>query len=311
MKLSIIIPAYNSEIEIIKCLNSCLKQSFSDYEVIIVNDGSTDNTLSVIEEYSKKHSGIIRVLDQVNKRQGAARNFGLSIAKGEYVWFVDSDDFISENCLSDLCEQLSGVDILYCDRFKRIINGRVKEVVNEFDPNNLKFDFFWPVSPCLYILRRNFLNENNIRFLEYIYFEDNEYIPKIFSKVKKISVYSKSIYNYVLHQDSTTQKINIEKCIDLISVSESIIKMYINSDSEVEKIFFLKYIYAVINMSLHFSACLNLVNRIKFYKYFKKKDGLIFFLNENASIGLKVKLALLNYPSIIYVILKLERLILF
>ena len=106
MKLSIIIPVYNVEKYVLRCLDSCYRQDLpeSDYEVICVDDGSTDNSSSLIETFAKKHNNIV-VLHQSNAGQSAARNYGLKKAKGDYIWFIDSDDWIQPNVIKRLLIQ--------------------------------------------------------------------------------------------------------------------------------------------------------------------------------------------------------------
>ena len=103
MKISLIVPVYNVEKYIEKCLLSCLKQDIpqSDYEIIVVNDGSPDSSLAIAERIAAAATNII-IVSQKNGGLSAARNTGLKIAKGDYIWFIDSDDTIKENCLKSI-----------------------------------------------------------------------------------------------------------------------------------------------------------------------------------------------------------------
>ena len=100
LSVSFIVPFYNVEQYIAKCLDSLIDQDIpeSDYEIICVNDCSPDNSRNIVIEYQKKHTNIILIEHETNKKLGSARNTGLSKAKGQYVWFVDSDDWILSNC---------------------------------------------------------------------------------------------------------------------------------------------------------------------------------------------------------------------
>ena len=117
VKLSIIIPVYNTEEYLPRCLNSCLEQDLlaNEYEIIAINDGSSDNSLQILNAYALKYPNI-RVINQENRGLGATRNRGLNLAIGEYIWFVDSDDWVLENCLLDIYENCKDVDILETDR---------------------------------------------------------------------------------------------------------------------------------------------------------------------------------------------------
>ena len=113
LKLSIIIPVYNVEKYIEKCLVNCAQQDCctDSYEIIVVNDGTKDNSLAIAEDVARRYDNIY-ITSQLNAGLSEARNKGLSLAKGEYVWFVDSDDWIDTNCLTDIMKYLTGIDVL-------------------------------------------------------------------------------------------------------------------------------------------------------------------------------------------------------
>lgn len=130
MLLSIIIPVYKVEKYLRKCLDSCVNQDIpkDQYEIIAVNDGSPDNCQSILEEYEREYDNV-RILKQENQGLSKARNNGLDIAKGDYVWFVDSDDWIEENCLSEIIAKLDNspdiLQIQYCNAYD---NGKIQTV---------------------------------------------------------------------------------------------------------------------------------------------------------------------------------------
>ena len=113
MRLSIIIPMYNVSLYVEKCVRSCLRQDipYSEYEIILVNDGSTDNTLDIVQSIAREYPNI-HIVDQENAGLSIARNVGLSKAAGEYVWFIDSDDWIEDNILSVVLEQCVGNEVV-------------------------------------------------------------------------------------------------------------------------------------------------------------------------------------------------------
>src|SRR5690606_37960744 len=109
MKLSVIIPVYNVEKYVAQCLDSVLDQNFepNDYEIIVVNDGSTDGSLAIVQDYANKHKHI-KLIDKKNGGVGSARNCGMDHAQGKYIYFIDSDDYLIPNCLNvlvDTCER--------------------------------------------------------------------------------------------------------------------------------------------------------------------------------------------------------------
>ena len=174
VKLSIIIPVYNGEEYIDRCLQSCLRQDIpaDSYEIVVVDDGSTDSSNVILSRYAMEHANVV-VLTQSNKKQGAARNYGLSKAQGEYIWFVDSDDWIEANCLGRLlalCDD-NGIEVLAIDRIntdgksfqEKLRNTPADKIFSGLDffkvlDNNLAI--------CLYLWRRELLLQHKLRFVE-------------------------------------------------------------------------------------------------------------------------------------------------
>lgn len=174
MKYSIIIPVYNADNTIKNTIDSVLTQSCNDYEIIIVNDASTDNTLKVLEQMKNIKNIEIINLEQ-NKKAGGARNVGIDNANGEYIIFLDSDDVLERGAIEKINNTIGKdtPDIVYLG-FK--IKGNEKEEIilpnehNSIKQNRLsewKYENVWDI--CW---NKNFLNKNNIRFVENRYFED-------------------------------------------------------------------------------------------------------------------------------------------
>lgn len=130
MKLSIVIPMFNAENYISRCLNSALDQNLpnNEYEIIIINDGSTENSLKICQEFAIKHSNI-KIISTENLGQSSARNAGIQISKGEYIYFIDSDDYISTNSLDILIEESLkfNLDIL-CFKMIRTKTSELKKI---------------------------------------------------------------------------------------------------------------------------------------------------------------------------------------
>ena len=120
IKVSIIVPAYNVEQYIDKCLNSLVSQTIDDYEIIIVVDGSKDGSIEIVKQYYEKYPSIIKYYETANKGLSAARNYGLKKAKGEYVGFVDSDDYVSEKMFEKMYNYAinNECDIVVCNYYK-------------------------------------------------------------------------------------------------------------------------------------------------------------------------------------------------
>ena len=211
VKLSIIIPVYNTEEYLPRCLNSCLEQDLpaNEYEIIAINDGSSDNSLQILNAYALKYPNI-RVINQENRGLGATRNRGLNLAIGEYIWFVDSDDWVLENCLLDIYENCKDVDILETDR-AYLYKDHVVYI------NIAK----WTGVPG-YIFNREFLIKNKLIFRENIYFEDSEFTPRVLYLSNKTVLYKKAIYYYYQRTGSIVHSESKKHCTDLILIIKSL-----------------------------------------------------------------------------------------
>ena len=214
-KVSVIIPAYNVEKYIKKCLESLLEQTYKNYEIIIVNDGSTDNTLNILKEYKKKYE-FIELIDIKNHGQGYARNIALSKATGDYILFLDADDFIEKVTLqvaverieedkSDLVlfdwkyyyEKTEEFKYVNTEEFfgKKILEGN--EVLELFTIKH-----YFTVNK---LYSKKFLMENNIKYGEGYIYEDNPFWVKVVVNAKRVSLVHSPLYNVRINQDSTTK----------------------------------------------------------------------------------------------------------
>lgn len=226
MILSIIVPVYNVEKYLAKCIDSLLQQDLApeSYEIILVNDGSTDGSEAIANAYAKKYSNI-KLITQVNKGLSGARNTGIRLAKGEYIQFVDSDDYITPNCLSALLQQLQK-DSLQVLRYNYqkvdenyAIIPKSKNALNDisystqvetgevFLANRLGFACF----ACMFIIQKDFLLRNELYFKEGIYFEDTEWLPRVLIKTSTIASTPTIVYHYLQRVGSITQSVDIHK----------------------------------------------------------------------------------------------------
>ena len=206
-KFSIIIPVYNTEKYLDKCLNSVLKQTNQDYEIIVVNDGSTDKSLDILNKYKDE----LIIINQENRGLSVARNTGVKKASGKYLIFIDSDDYI-ENKLLEKIDQVSknNPDLIRFGLSE--INNEVKNEVNGPRFNNLNgYEAFKEivknkyVEPAwLYAYRKDFYIKNNFEFVPNMYHEDFGIIPKIIISAEKVTSIDYCGYNYVLRENSIT-----------------------------------------------------------------------------------------------------------
>lgn len=232
-KFSIIIPMYNVDQYIGKCLDSCLKQDISkdEYEIIVVDDESPDNSSSIVEEYIKNNKNI-RLIHRENGGLSAARNTGLKEANGEYVWFVDSDDWIEENCLKILTEFAEdnnldvlcfGLQLVYPDGRKTSYNIQYEESRKIYTGEDFICKVKMPPAAWAALYRRTFLEKYRIYFYEGILHEDQEFTPRAYFLAKRISYINKELYNYLQRTGGIMKSLrNKKRSEDLLTVADSL-----------------------------------------------------------------------------------------
>ena len=229
MKLSVIVPVYNSEHTIRECLDSILAQTVSDYEIIVVNDGSTDGTKEILEEYVSFNPEILRVQTVENGGQGRARNIALECASGEYIGFVDSDDWIEYNMFEKLLylAEMENCDLVHCDVTAHFPDGSTtpERIYREncamasagFANNKL--------------FRRNLIG--NIRFPEdKLWYEDTEFTARCIHRAKKEAHLSESLYHYRRGLPSTMNNQNARKNLDILTVMEHLEDEFLPDDKD-------------------------------------------------------------------------------
>lgn len=222
IKVSIVIPAYNIEKHIEKCLESVINQTLKEIEIIVVDDGSTDSTLEKINKFANTDSRI-KVISQTNQKQGAARNRGIEIARGEYIGFVDSDDYIDTdyyaklyNTASKFCADIAVTNILKHKKKYDKYNVLYKkvEVASSIDAKYKLCEdktrrFFYVMNK---IFKKDYIKKHNILFPEGCYFEDVMFSTKAIYYANEIVSVPDAEYHYVEHSTSTVKsKANIQK----------------------------------------------------------------------------------------------------
>lgn len=232
MKLSIIIPVYNVEQYIGRCLQSCLSQPHvtpEEYELVIVNDGTKDNSMAIVEEMTRGCTNVT-IINQQNQGLSMARNAGLKAAQGEYVWFIDSDDWIEDNCLHGIIERLerTKVDVLQL-QYKNVYNDDIPSDEHYSTIKGIGNSKKWMVENTYFtavqfmIYRREFLLQNNLQFYPGIYHEDSEFKPKVVYLADTCASYDKVVYNYFKgNANSITAVLKLKNGIDLFTVMNSL-----------------------------------------------------------------------------------------
>lgn len=246
LPLSIIIPVYNVEKYIRECIQSCAVQDFpsEDYEIIVVNDGTQDNSMAIVEELSNLYKNII-IYNQENQGLSVARNTGLSKAKGEYVWFVDSDDSIVENSLKGIVESLkSAPDVLQIQYQLVYEDGRPNKSVEFTNIEGIKtgeevlLAGGLPTPVQFSIYRRGFLISNNLCFYPGIYHEDVEFKPRAVYSAERIMSHNAVVYNYLQRATgSITSNYKLKNGLDSIIVCQSLYSFSKNLSSPIRSAF--------------------------------------------------------------------------
>jgi glycosyltransferase involved in cell wall biosynthesis len=225
IKTSIIIPVYNASRFIIDCLKSVDNQTIRNFEVIIINDGSTDNSLDLIENYKNTRSSVIpiKVISTSNKGVSAARNIGLANSNGEFISFVDADDILADNYLELLTYNLisNNASLVFCKE----VNFKYNEQINNINSHKLKKETFiykntltWlklflfrKIKPGIwsFIIDKKILTSNNLTFREGLHYsEDIQFIYYLLHYSPKTLLINHYLYYYRVHNHSAMSKFN-------------------------------------------------------------------------------------------------------
>lgn len=232
MKFSIIVPVYNVEKYLSQCIDSLLEQTFTSFEIILIDDGSTDKSPLICDEYAKKDNRI-KIVHKENGGQSSARNVGTKLAEGEYIIYIDSDDFIMDSqFLMKIASAESGQDIIfykhskYLDSKKEYLNctytyaklnmdGTYWDILKEMVKQDVFFGMPW--NKCI---RREVVVRNNILFKEGLTGEDMDWIYYIILNSQSIFVLDEVYIAYRQHSHSVTTSIGIKNMKDFLYILE-------------------------------------------------------------------------------------------
>ncbi len=241
MKISVIIPVFNVSKYLGTCLDSVFSQTYEDCEVICVNDGSTDDSGSILSSFSAAHPGMV-VIDQKNSGLSAARNTGLRHAHGEYLLFLDSDDWIEPHALERLSSVSDGQDMI-CFNGRRYLEdcGEYEEADTLTPEQNISgWDYYnkYSLQPrrfafvCVVLraYRREFLIKNDLWFAEGIYHEDNRFTPMACYYAKDVRVINDVLYTYRIRRSSITTTRNLKRDKDLLETANMLSAFFVEKE---------------------------------------------------------------------------------
>lgn len=226
-KVSIIVPVYNVEKYIDKCLNSLVNQTLKDIEIIVVNDGSPDNSQTIIDKYVKKYPRKVKSYIKENGGQGSARNFGLQKAEGEYIGYVDSDDYVELDMYEKLYNKAKkeNLDIVICGSHNVTEEGlKTIELDRQIFKDKKKNAFFGRMAVWNKIYKKDLLLNNNSTFRSKLWYEDLDFTLKILSKAKKVGYVNKPFYNYLIREGSTMNNSNVNRNLEILLAFDEVIK---------------------------------------------------------------------------------------
>ena len=214
MKLSIIVPVYNVLPYIRPCLDSLVGQTMEDYELILIDDGSTDGTAQVLAEYAARYPERIILKRVENGGQGRARNIAIDMARGDYLGFIDSDDWIDPSMYEKLCKRAeeTTADVAVCDWLIKYSDGREQVL-------SAKVQDHWLAasgSACNKIFRRSLVGDT--RFPEGLWYEDFYFSAMMLLKAKGIAYLEEPLYMYRQSQSSTMRNNNSAKNLDMLTI---------------------------------------------------------------------------------------------
>ena len=236
-KLSIIVPVYGVEKYIDKCLNSLVKQSLKEIEIIVVNDGTKDNSQKIIDKYVKKYPDKIKSYIKENGGQGSARNYGLEKANGEYIGYVDSDDFVEKDMYKKLYNKAkeNNYDIVVCGNYnvsEDYQNKNIDAFINNYN-TDLENIFFGKMAVWNKIYKRDILIKNKLEFKEKVWYEDLAFTLKAIMNSNTFAFIDEPLYDYLIREGSTMNNSNVQRNLEILDAFNDILS-YIQHNKKEE-----------------------------------------------------------------------------
>ena len=236
-KLSIIVPVYGVEKYIDKCLNSLVKQSLKEIEIIVVNDGTKDNSQKIIDKYVKEYPDKIKSYIKENGGQGSARNYGLKKATGEYIGYVDSDDFVEKDMYKKLYNKAkkNNYDIVVCGNYnvsEDYQNKNIDTFINNYN-TDLENIFFGKMAVWNKIYKRDILIKNKLEFKEKVWYEDLAFTLKAIMNSNTFAFIDEPLYDYLIREGSTMNNSNVQRNLEILDAFNDILS-YIQHNKKEE-----------------------------------------------------------------------------
>ena len=228
-KLSVIVPVYNVEKYLDKCLNSLAGQNIDDYEIIVVNDGTKDNSQNIIDKYTKEYPFVKSYIKE-NGGLSSARNYGVKYASGEYITFLDSDDYVEHDTYKNM------LDIAYKDNLDLVVSDLeyvwednskepfIKDGINKVSDNDLKNLFLSPLFSWNKMYKKELFDKLNCEYPVGLWYEDIPVTLKFFSSIENVGYYKHASYHYLQRSTSILGSSYNEKMHDIFTIFEGVLK---------------------------------------------------------------------------------------
>lgn len=286
MKLSVIVPVFNMSDggKLNYCLNSLIDQTITDYEIIAVDDCSTDNSLEILHSYEKKYPGKFKVIaSPINKKQGGAKNLGLEKAQGEWIGFIDSDDWVTPDFYERLLKKAeeTGADMVGCDyhltdehsmKIGRVVPNNKKSQTGVLDKDKYRSLILDSGSLVVKIYKRHIILDYPNRFPENIFYEDNAISNSWMLRAKHFEYIEEPLYYYYQHDTSTVHTITKKRCEDRMEAARVMVR-------EAKEFGFLEEYYSEIESS--FTTLFYVNTLFSYMAGVKKKEfGFVKMLGE-------------------------------
>lgn len=280
--ISIIIPAYNAENYLVKCLNSLVNQTKKEIEIIIVNDGSTDRTKDIADRFKNKYPDLVKVISQSNQGQSVARNVGIENAEGKYIGFVDCDDYVSKDMFQKLYEKATendydivacNVDCIYPNKEVKIKSGIEEDIKNISIEEKKKLFLNMYAVIWNKIYKKEIFENKDLLFEPGIWFEDVLFLHKLIPNIKSCACVEDYLYKYIQRKTSVTYTYS-ERLSNIHIVMEKILKYYEDNDLYQEYKDELEYMYVRYMLATY-------VKRLAKTKDKKKFDEGVSFVIKN------------------------------
>ncbi len=235
-RVSIIVPVWNVEQYLRKCLDSLVNQTFKDIEIVIINDSSPDNSQAIIDEYKKNYPDLISCYIKENGGQASARNLGLKKCHGEYITFVDSDDWVDTEMVEKMYNQAinTNSDIVVCEAYS-VVDGNVKKL-DIFKSENLDFYKKYIVNTpgaCWgQLIKKDIITNNDLYFLEHHFYEDIAVMPALCLFSKRITYLNECLYYYLVRNGSTMKQVKYSQSLeDIFDSLDYLSNIFIKNNS--------------------------------------------------------------------------------